>query len=61
MRSFIESIAKLAESVNSDKKESGQTKLHEPDAFNGSDLLEPMLGPNMDCLDMGLLWYDIVR
>jgi hypothetical protein len=37
MKSFIESIAKLAESVNSDKKEFGQTKLHEPDAFDGSN------------------------
>jgi hypothetical protein len=37
MRSFIESIAKLAESVNSEKKESGQIKLQEPNAFDGSD------------------------
>jgi hypothetical protein len=29
-KSFIESIARLAESVNSDKKESTQTKLREP-------------------------------
>jgi hypothetical protein len=38
MKSFIESIAKLAESINSDKKESRQTKLREPDTFDGSDL-----------------------
>jgi hypothetical protein len=38
MRSFIiESISKLAESINSDKKESGQTKLREPDTFDGSN------------------------
>jgi hypothetical protein len=37
MKSFIELIAKLAESVNSDKKESRQTNLCEPDTFDGSD------------------------
>jgi hypothetical protein len=37
MKSFFESIAKLAESITSDKKESGQTKLREPDTFDGSD------------------------
>jgi len=37
MKSFIESIAKLAESVNSDKKESRQTKLCKPNTFDGSD------------------------
>jgi hypothetical protein len=37
MKSFIESIAKLGDSINSNKKESGQTKLHKPNAFDSSD------------------------